>query len=152
MAVTTYRTTARPEDVWDVLADAFAYADWVVGCKRIRAADVTWPQPGSQFHHTVGVGPVSIDDRSEVVAAEPARRLVLRAHAGPLGTGRVELELEPAGDGTLVTIREWPEGRVQALVDNPLLELLVDRRNARSIRRLSRLAEDRRVAAAVATG
>jgi uncharacterized protein YndB with AHSA1/START domain len=35
--------SVAPEAVWDVLADPFQYAHWVVGSKEIRAAD-----PGSR--------------------------------------------------------------------------------------------------------
>ena len=50
------------------------YGDWVVGSKRIRAADASWPAPGSRFHHTVGVGPLSLDDHTESLEADAAMR------------------------------------------------------------------------------
>ena len=88
-----------PETVWRVLADPESYAYWVVGSKRIRAADPSWPAAGSRFHHTVGFGPFTVDDHTESVADEPPRRLELRAKARPLGLAEVILELEPAGGG-----------------------------------------------------
>ena len=79
-----------------MLADPDSYAYWVVGSKRIRDADASWPAPGSRFHHTVGVGPLTVDDHTESLAADRPRRLVLRANARPLGVAKVEIELEPA--------------------------------------------------------
>jgi hypothetical protein len=38
---------AAPEAVWEVLADAGAYGDWVVGTKDVARADANWPEPGA---------------------------------------------------------------------------------------------------------
>jgi uncharacterized protein YndB with AHSA1/START domain len=129
-----------PERVFSVLADADAYADWVVGSDTIRDADPEWPAVGSRFHHRVGLGPLKVDDHTEVIAMEPARRLELHAKARPLGTAKVALDLERRGGGTLVTMVEDPGDVVTRLLFNPLTHLLVRRRNAESLRRLERLA------------
>jgi carbon monoxide dehydrogenase subunit G len=47
MARTTIEVDAAPDAVWQVLADASAFGDWVVGTSGISRADATWPQPGS---------------------------------------------------------------------------------------------------------
>jgi hypothetical protein len=44
-----------PDCVWTHFADADGYRYWVVGSKLIRDADASWPEPGSKFHHTVGL-------------------------------------------------------------------------------------------------
>ena len=145
MAVNEIHVDATPEDVWRVLADAWTYPDWVVGCKQIRAVDDGWPKEGASFHHTVGAGPVHVRDRTTSLAADEPTRLVLRARARPFGTARVEFEVFRSGElGASVTMREWPEHRLLALLDNPILQLAIDRRNARTLQLLKHLAESRR--------
>src|SRR4029079_10369801 len=61
--------------VFAVLADPWAYADWVVGSDRIREADPEWPEVGSEFHHVVGVWPLKSHDYSYVEAVEAPRHL-----------------------------------------------------------------------------
>ena len=41
--------SATPEEVFDVLDDAYAYPKWVVGTRRVRAVDPEWPAVGSQL-------------------------------------------------------------------------------------------------------
>ena len=130
-----------PEAVWRVLAEPASYADWVVGSKRIRDADHTWPAVGSRFHHTVGVGPFTIDDHTASVACDPLHRLELRAHARPLGVAKVVLELEPCDRGTLLTITERPTGIQTPLALFPPLHVLTSLRNAESLARIERLAQ-----------
>ena len=126
--------------VWDALADAGTYGDWVVGSKRIRAADASWPAAGSRFHHTVGVGPLSLDDHTESLEADPPSLLRLRAKARPLGTAQVTLELTPSNGGTFVRMTENPDGLSSVLGLNPLVHLLTMVRNAESLRRLEEIA------------
>ena len=134
-----------PAAVWDALADARTYGDWVVGSKRIRAADAAWPAPGSRFHHTVGVGPLSVDDHTECLEADPPSLLRLRAKARPLGTAQVTLELTPSDGGTFVRMTENPDGLSSLLGLSPLVHLLTMVRNAESLRRLETIAERRTV-------
>lgn len=131
---------APPETVWRVLADPESYAHWVVGSKRIRDADPSWPAPGSRFHHTVGFGPFTVDDHTESLAYDPPRRLELRAKARPLGLAKVTLELEAQDGGTLVRITENPTGIQAPLAFFPPLQLLAKVRNAESLARIERLA------------
>ena len=131
---------APPQAVWDVLADPDSYAHWVVGSKRVRDADPSWPAPGSRFHHTVGFGPFTVDDHTESVAYDPPRRLELRAKARPLGLAKVTLELEPQDGGTLVRLTENLTGIQRPLGLLPPLQLLVKARNAESLARIERLA------------
>lgn len=135
---------APPETVWRVLADPSSYSHWVVGSRRIRDADPSWPAPGSRFHHTVGIGPITVDDHTESLAADPPRRLVMRANARPLALAKVEIELEPEPGGTCVTLRENPTGLQKPLAYFPPLQLLSWLRNAESLARIERLALARR--------
>ena len=134
-----------PAAVWDALADPGTYGDWVVGSKRIRAADAAWPAPGSRFHHTVGIGPLSVSDHTESLEAQPPSLLRLRAKARPLGTAQVTLELTPSEGGTFVRMTENPDGLSAVLGINPLVHLLTMVRNAESLRRLEQIAQQRAV-------
>ena len=129
-----------PTAVWDALADSGGYGYWVVGSKAIRDADPQWPEPGSKFHHTIGIGPLTVSDHTESLEADPPRRLQMRAKARPLGTARVTLELEPRDGGTLVRMVEHPDGVGAILRLNPFLHLFTKARNAESLMRLEELA------------
>jgi uncharacterized protein YndB with AHSA1/START domain len=138
---------ARPEDVFAVLLDAWSYADWVVGADHIRAVDDDWPNPGSRFHHTVGVGPAKTDDTTTVLDIDAPRRLVLDAHAGPAGTARVAFLVEPDPDNptraTRVTIEEDAvEGPAEHL-PTPVTDVGFRLRNAETLRRLRKVVEER---------
>ena len=57
---------AAPETVFAVLSDPGCYPKWVVGARKIRAADAEFPAEGSRFRHQVGVPPLvhARNDRS----------------------------------------------------------------------------------------
>ena len=141
MATTHKLFHVPPERVFEVLADPNCYGDWVVGSHSIRDADGTWPAPGSRFHHRVGVGPLTINDHTEVLELDPPRRILLRARARPLGTAKVELQIESHGDGARVTMSETAGDPLSRLGLNPLTDPLVNLRNQESLRRLRRIAE-----------
>lgn len=130
-----------PERVFAVLTDAGAYADWVVGSDSIRGTDPDWPAVGSRFHHRVGVGPFKVADHTEVIENDPPRKLVLHARARPVGTARVSMRLEAAGDGTWVTMEETAGDPLSRLAINPLTDWVVHLRNREALRRLARIAE-----------
>ncbi len=135
---------APPTAVFDVLADPRSYAYWVVGSIEIREADPNWPEVGSRFHHTVGMGPLRVKDYSVVEDVRPPWFLQLETKTRPLGNARVKLELEEAGAGTCVTMIEDPADKPTAFIFNPLTHLLMRGRNRRSLERLAELAEGRR--------
>lgn len=135
---------ASPQAVFDVLADPRGYAYWVLGSMEIRGADSHWPQAGSRFHHTIGVGPLRLRDHTVVEELRPGRFLQLVAHAGQLGSARIKLELEAVDGGTRVTMIEDPADTRTAFVFQPLTHLLVRVRNVPSLDRLAELAEGRR--------
>lgn len=137
---------APPDAVYGVLTDAGAYASWVVGAKQIRGADRGFPRPGTRFHHTVGGGPVAIEDESQVTRAQPDRRFELEVRFRPVGTAHVAVELEPRDGGrqTLVTMTETPTGGPTLRLWNWAVDAVTHVRNAISLRRLRNLAESRR--------
>jgi len=131
-----------PEAVWAVLADPTSYAYWVVGSKRIRDFDAGWPSVGSKFHHTIGVGPLTVDDHTEAVEADPPAYLELRAKARPVGIARVAFRMtaHPTGEGTTVVMTENPDGAFAVLSLNPLTHVFTIARNAETLMRLEELA------------
>jgi uncharacterized protein YndB with AHSA1/START domain len=141
MARNETQIAVAPERVFDVLIDAATYGDWVVGSRDVRGADADWPSVGSRFHHRVGVGPLTLNDHTEVLEIDRPRRLVLHARARPLGTAKVDLRLEPSPEGTRVTMIETAGDLLSRLGINPLTDPLVRLRNKESLRRLRRIVE-----------
>ena len=133
---------SSPEDVFAVLADGHRYADWVVGAKRVRAVDDTWPEPGSRFHHDVGVGPLTLKDSSELLSMDPPRQVVLEVRAWPAGKARVTITVSPGqGGGSEVLMEEVPtDGPAKALDSWPLRRVTM-LRNVESLKRLRRVAD-----------
>lgn len=136
---------APPEVVFAVLSDPRTYARFTVGTKRIRRFDPRWPEVGSVFHHTLGVGPLILHDLSRVVELDEGRRLVLRAQMRPFAVNRVAFELRPSetGTGTHVDIEEHAIEGPAGAVWNPVLEGLLWLRNQELLRRLKHVAERR---------
>jgi uncharacterized protein YndB with AHSA1/START domain len=138
---TTERVMQVPrEAVWETLARAGDYAEWVVGSAGVRAADPTWPEPGSRFHHSVGIGPLALRDHTEALESRPQELLKLRARARPLATAIVTLELQALDGGTRVLMTEELEGPPRLVMANALGEWLTKARNGKSLERLERLA------------
>jgi uncharacterized protein YndB with AHSA1/START domain len=140
----TERTIAAPpEDVWAVLAQPDNYAHWVVGSRDVRAADPGFPAAGTRFHHTLALGPFSLDDHSEVKRSEPPTYLELEVKARPFGRGYVKLELRPIGGATHVVMLEGPLSPGARIAHNPVADLLLHGRNVEALKRLAALAEGR---------
>jgi uncharacterized protein YndB with AHSA1/START domain len=129
-----------PAAVWEALADPGGYGYWVVGSKVIRDVEGPWPAAGSRFHHTIGVGPLTVSDHTESLEARPLQLLRMRAKGRPLGTAHVTLQMTPENEGTRVRITEDPDGLTAVLALNPFVHLLTKARNAESLMRLEELA------------
>jgi len=143
MSKVTITINAKPDTVYAVLADPASYALWVVGNKRIRGYDRAWPAPGSEFHHEVGLGFLTVKDKTVALESDPGRRLVMLVRALPFLRARVSYLLEPDGAGTRITMEEVPMGRPWEKLWNPMLDALTSLRNAETLRRLRLLAEVR---------
>jgi uncharacterized protein YndB with AHSA1/START domain len=143
MSVNERVINAAPQAVWDVLADGWLYPLWVVGATRMRAVDADWPMQGSRIHHSAGVWPVVVDDDTEVLEAEPLRRIVLRAKGWPMGEAKVVMELEDQGAATRVTIAEDAVAGPGVLVPSVLRQPMLKWRNTETLRRLSFVVEGR---------
>jgi hypothetical protein len=129
-----------PQAVWNALADPSSYGYWVVGSKAIRDAEPGFPRPGTKFHHTIGFGPLTLSDHTEVIEAVEPSYLHLRAKGRPIGTAKVILRMTPVDGGTSVEIEEDPDGILSPLRFNPLLQVATKVRNAESLMRLEELA------------
>ena len=140
-AVVRRTILAEPARVWAVLADGWLYPSWVVGASRMREVEESWPAPGSKLHHSIGVWPLLLDDRTEVIGCEPQERLRLKAHGWPAGAAEILIELEPKDGGTEVTMREDAVAGPAKLMPAPLRQTAVAPRNRESLRRLAFMAE-----------
>lgn len=132
---------APPQAVWDVLADGWLYPVWVVGASRMRSVDAAWPAVGSRIHHSVGLWPLLVNDDTEVLDAEPPRRMRLRAKGWPVGEAEVVITLEAVGAGTRVVIAEDAVAGPGTLAPKPLRAPILKWRNTETLRRLGFLAE-----------
>ena len=140
MATNRRYMPVAPEAVWDVLADPAGYEYWVVGSKAIRDAEPGFPAPGTKFHHTIGFGPLTLRDHTEVLEAARPSLLRLRAKGRPVGTATVVMRMTPENGGTVVEMVETPDGAYSILAVNPLLHVMTRMRNAESLMRLEDLA------------
>lgn len=143
MSTNTRLVETTPERVWEVLADGWLYPLWVVGASRMRDVDTTWPEVGSQLHHSVGTWPLLIDDDTEVLEVEPGRLIKLHARAWPAGAAEVLITLTPQGSGTNVAITETAVSGPARLMPQPVEALSLKWRNTETLRRLAFIAERR---------
>lgn len=133
---------APPERVWEALSEPRAYGFWVTGAHGVHDAESNWPDRGATFRHTQGVPPLVISDTTTVMRSEPPRRLELEARVRPLLVARVEVTIEPEGEGSRVTMDEEATGGVLApLMRLPGAGALIQLRNKESLRRLRQIAE-----------
>jgi uncharacterized protein YndB with AHSA1/START domain len=127
---------AAPADVFAVLIDPDSYPDWLVGAKSIRGVDASWPEPGSRFHHRVGVGALTISDCTEILAVEPGSMLQLRVRARPLIAAVVTFRVIGDRERCVVVMEEEPARRAIGNLVRPVMDPLIHVRNHRSLHRL----------------
>jgi uncharacterized protein YndB with AHSA1/START domain len=143
VAVVNVVVERRPEQVWDVLADGHAYAEWVIGTREIRVVDDGWPAAGTSIHYTVGRGPLSLRGRTTVRQLDKGKRLGLEADAGLLGSARIVIELSEWGEGTVIVLDEHPLRGPAYWLHGALSEALLVVRGRPMINQLARLVERR---------
>ena len=143
--VTVTRDVEAPtQAVWDVLADGWSYATWVVGASRVRGVDQGWPGVDARIHHSFGIWPMLINDSTVVLASSEPTQLVLTARGWPAGEAKVVIEISPRGDqACTVKIEEDATSGPGALVPKPLRQLAIRPRNVEALKRLAFLAEGR---------
>lgn len=143
MATVNVLVRRPPERVWDVLSDGWAYAQWVVGTRKIRSVDDGWPVLGAALHYTVGVGPLNLRGSTTVRHVEPGRQLGLEADAGPLGAARILIDLQEWGEDTVVVLDEHPLRGPGYFLHNAVGEAALLLRGRPMVRNLARLVEGR---------
>jgi uncharacterized protein YndB with AHSA1/START domain len=134
---------APAREVFALLADPATYPDWLIGAHSIEGIDASWPEPGSRFHHRVGVGPLTIPDDTQVLAVVPGSHLRLHVQARPLVAAVVTFRVIGDGDRCVVTMEEEPTPRVIGNLVRPVLDPVTHVRNHRSLRRLGELVGSR---------
>ncbi len=147
MAINDITIDGTPRDVFDVLRDGWAYGDWVVGAKHVRDVDPGFPAVGTKFHHKVGVGPLQLNDHTEVLEYRADERLVLKAKTRPFGTAKVTMEAFPVtGTRVRVIMNERAGGAISRALYNPVVDRLMKARNVEALRRFGDLVARRRAA------
>lgn len=141
MSTTTRTIHGAPEEVFDVLGNAWSYSQWVVGASRVRDVSPDWPGVGATMHHSVGAWPVLIDDTTSIVRWQPPELLELTVRAWPSGEGLVRITCRPVGDGTEVTMEEDATKGPALLIPRMLRDPVLHRRNIEALRRLANLVE-----------
>ncbi|SFQ42512.1 Polyketide cyclase / dehydrase and lipid transport [Amycolatopsis arida] len=135
---------ASADDVFDVLADGWSYAGWVVGASHIRGVDPEWPAEGSSIHHNSGPWPVQVSDRTTVLRMERDRLLELDARLWVFGKVTIRLTLVPLGPNrTEVRMVEKPTGGPARLAPEPLRSMVLRPRNTEALARLADMAAGR---------
>ncbi len=143
MATVSRVIATTPGEVYAVLADGWAYSNWVTGTSHIRAVGADWPAVGSRLHHASGIWPAVARDETVVDKAVPSKRLDLTARGWPFGEARISIRLTADGEGTRVDLLETPSAGPGRWLDNPLTEGVIARRNIESLARLAAIAEHR---------
>jgi uncharacterized protein YndB with AHSA1/START domain len=143
MSRNSISVSAAPEAVFEVLDDAYAYPRWVVGARRGRRVDASWPAVGSKFHHAIGTAAGELHDSSKILERVSPERIVLEVRFRPTGVANVEIDVERDGDKSTVTIMESPTcgpvSHLPGFITDPLLFL----RNALALQRLRHEIERR---------
>ncbi|HZA09091.1 SRPBCC family protein [Mycobacterium sp.] len=130
-----------PQRVWDVLADGWLYANWVVGASRIRAVDKDWPAPGTRICHSVGPWPLVINDETVSEDCVPLQQLVLRAGIWPVGEARITMRLTEIPGGCRVEMDEVAIGGPPKLLPTAVQHTAFAPRNRECLWRLANIAE-----------
>lgn len=141
MAVRHHLVRRPREDVWAVLADRSAYADWVAGTSRSHGGTGEWPQEGASLEYDVELGPWSVSGTTVVREQQRPARLALEVDSGRLGTARVDIEIRPWGRDSLVIMDEHPLTGFGGAVHNAAMEAVLHWRHRRMLSRLAEVVE-----------
>ncbi|BDB42024.1 MULTISPECIES: SRPBCC family protein [Mycobacterium] len=141
--VATRDVSSSRQEVWDVIANGWTYAQWVVGNSRTRAVDAEWPEPGAEIQHSVGVWPLVINDKTVVESCRPGEEIVLRAQLGIIGAARITLRLHDIPDGCRIEMIEVPVSGPMNVLPDRLAMAAVYPRNVECLWRLEALAKGR---------
>lgn len=126
--------------VFAVLADPPRYEGFVVGNAGVHRFDPGWPDEGSEFAHSIGIGPLVIHDTTTSLATDHRTFLVLLTRMGFMGATLTSFVLQPREDGTLMEIREEPIWGPVSWLWSKLVDQVLAWRNRRLLVRLSDVA------------
>ncbi|WP_086827045.1 SRPBCC family protein [Allokutzneria sp. NRRL B-24872] len=144
MVKTEMRITASPKQVFDVLADGWSYAGWVVGASHIRDVDEGWPAEGTRIHHSVGPWPLQVEDVTRVARVVRGELIELEARMWPVGAAKIRITLTPAGpEATDVVMEEEITQGPAKVIPAAAQALVLKPRNAEALRRLGDIARGR---------
>jgi hypothetical protein len=130
---------AGADTVFACLSDPTTYPRWLTGTRRILAVDEDFPAPEASFRHEVGFGLLRLRDRTTSTSLDPhGRHLVLRVRARPLlGAATASFTVAAFGPhDAWVTIEEEALAIPARRVVGPFVDLVIQLRNDRSLRRL----------------
>lgn len=142
MAVRHRLIETAPENVWTVLSDGTRYADWVVGTSSSTPVRGDWPELGSAIGYEVRLGPLTFHNETVVRRCVEGSVLELEAHAGPLGTARIAIELRSWGEYTLVIVDEHPLQGAGRAMHNMAVETVIQLRHRAMLARLAKVCEE----------
>ncbi|KUN04485.1 polyketide cyclase [Streptomyces canus] len=142
MAVRHRLIKVSPSAVWTVLADGHRYAEWVVGTSRSEPVRGQWPHQDAAIRFQIPLGPLKLVNETVVRRCEEGVSLELEAHAGPLGTARIAIELRPWGEHCLAIVDEHPLQGAGGRLHNVGFEALIQMRHRTMLARLARLCEN----------
>lgn len=141
MAVNYRVINCEPRFVFEVLANGWAYPSWVVGAARIRDVDDGWPQPGAEIHHSFGIWPALLNDRTSMLEWDPPRHALMKARGWPIGEAHVAIDVrERSGVSNVRMIEDITAGSAR-FVPKLARDTATHARNTETLRRLAYLAE-----------
>ena len=138
-----YRRTIQiarpPGDVFAFLVDLDNLSRWQPSVRDVRwSADL---HEGAEFEETREMLGRRARSRLEVTALEPAREFSIRVVEGPVPL-TVRHLLEPAGDGTRLTLEAEGEAGGLMRLAAPIAERAAARQAGQDLARLKRLIEE----------
>jgi len=144
MAYTSREIEAGAIEAFAVLIDPETYPRWLVGAQTIRSVDSAWPEPGSKFHHVVGIGPLRLADSSEVLEIDESAMMIrLEVRARPLIAAVATFRVIGTNSRCVITLQEEPALRTIGNLVRPVMDPATHVRNHRSLRRLAGVIEQR---------
>ncbi|MBY8882231.1 SRPBCC family protein [Actinacidiphila acidipaludis] len=143
MAVRHQLIKRSRDDVWAVLSDRELYADWVAGTQSSHGGEGDWPAEGSSLEYTIGIGSLSLAGRTTVRQEERPSHLALEVDSGRLGTARIDIEIKPWGENSLVIVDEHPLTGPGGVLHNVALDAVLQLRHRRMLSRLAEVVEQR---------
>jgi carbon monoxide dehydrogenase subunit G len=129
-----------PAEVYAYLADPTHLPDWQADVEEVRGATGGPLGPGATFTEVRSFLGKRAESTLEVTAAEPGREFSLRTIAGPVQVSIRHL-LEPAGDGTRVSVEAEADAGKLVGLGGPLLRKAAERRARGDFERLKRVLE-----------